>query len=284
MELVLALDGNLKDQFLVVVDGIVQHASRPVHLNVLCREHTEEDFARTARLFPTVSTTWYPCDAIDYGDILAMIPHITVSTMDRLLLPELLADVDRVLYHDIDALPVADLAELYDLDLQGRPLAARDSEASTMQSGYSNIFVPATLAGLAPGMGAELIRRETRRHPFDFVGFNAGIMLLDLARMRADDFCRRFLPYASSFGMHDQHILNVYAGQNRLPLAPAWNARPSQESVTDPKIVHWAGAQKPWDGGYVAYRTTWDDQEDRVRAREAALTTDDPPQRASAES
>lgn len=274
MEIVLALDGNLKDQFLVVVDGLVEHASRPIHLNVLVREHEEADFDRAAALFPTVSFTWWPCDEVTYGDIHAMIPHITVSTMDRLVLPELLTDVDRVVYHDIDALPVADIAELYETDLQGTAIAARDSEASSMQSGYTNIFNPASLKELAPGMGSELIRRETRRHRFDFVGFNAGIMVLDLARMRADNFCERFLPYANNFGMHDQHILNVYVGADRLSLAPGWNARPSQEDVVDPKIIHWAGGQKPWVDGYVSYQSSWRRHEDELRRREAEIPAD----------
>ena len=120
-------------------------------------------------------------------------------------------------------------------------------------------------------MGTELIRRETRRHPFDFVGFNAGIMVLDLARMRADRFCERFLPYAHAFGMHDQHILNVYVGADRVSLDPAWNARPSQETVVDPKIVHWAGGQKPWAEGYVSYKEAWHRHEVDLRRREADL-------------
>lgn len=273
MEIVLALDGNLKEQFLVVVDGLVEHASRPIHLNVLVREHEQADFDRAAALFPTVSFTWWPCDEVTYGDILAMVPHITISTMDRLVLPALLTDVDRVVYHDIDALPVADIADLFETDLQGHPLAARDAEASLLQSGYTNIFVPASLEGLAPGMGSELIRRETRRHPFDFVGFNAGIMVLDLARMRADDFCERFLPYANAFGMNDQHILNVYVGADRVSLDPAWNARPSQETVVDPKIVHWAGGQKPWAEGYVSYKDAWRRHEVALRQREADLVS-----------
>lgn len=273
MEIVLALDGNLKEQFLVVVDGLVEHASRPIHLNVLVREHEQADFDRAAALFPMVSFTWWPCDAVTYGDIHAMVPHITISTMDRLVLPALLTDVDRVVYHDIDALPVADVAELYETDLQGHPIAARDAEASALQSGYSNIFIPAGLAGLAPGMGSELIRRETRRHRFDFVGFNAGIMVLDLARMRADDFCRRFLPYAGSFGMNDQHILNVYVGADRLSLDGAWNARPSQEAVVDPKIIHWAGGQKPWAEGHVSYKSAWFRHVEELRRREADLAS-----------
>lgn len=277
MEIVLALDGNLKDQFLVVVDGMVKHASRPVHLNVLVRDHDRRDFRRAAALFPTISFSWFPCDKVTYGDIHAMIPHITVSTMDRLVLPELLTDVDRVVYHDIDALPVADIAELYETDLQGYPLAARDSEASSMRSGYNSIFQPAALKQLAPGMGSELIRRESARHTFDFVGFNAGIMVLDLARMRADDFCYRFLPYANNFGMHDQHILNVYVGANRAGLAPEWNARPSQEDVKNPKIIHWAGGQKPWVEGYVSYKDVWSRHIADLARREAAITSDAEP-------
>lgn len=270
MHVVLALDGNLKEQFLVVVDGLVEHASRPVHLHVLVREHEQADFDRAAALFPTVTFTWWPCDSVTYGEIHAMVPHITISTMDRLLLPELLVDVDRAVYVDIDALPMADLAELYETDLEGHPIGARDAEADKLQSGYTNIFVPAAFSGLAPGMGSELIRRETGRHPFDFVGFNAGVMVLDLARMRADRFCERFLPYAHNFGMHDQNIVNVYAGADRLSLDGAWNARPAQEDVVDPKIVHWAGGQKPWVDGYVSYKSAWYRHVDELARREAA--------------
>lgn len=272
MDVVLALDGNLKEQFLVVVDGLVEHATRPIHLHVLVREHEQADFDRAAALFPTVSFTWWPCDEVTYGEIHAMIAHITISTMDRLLLPELLTDVDRVVYFDIDALPVADLAELFETDLQGHAIAARDSEVSHLHSGYSNIFVPAAFTGLAPEMGSELIRRETRRHPFDFVGFNAGVMVLDLARMRADRFCERFLPYAHNFGMHDQNILNVFVGADRVSLDPAWNARPTQENVVDPKIVHWAGGQKPWAEGYVSYKESWYRHVDEIRQREARMS------------
>ena len=273
MAIVLALDGNLKEQFLVVVDGLVEHASRPIHLHVLVREHVQADFDRAAALFPTVSFTWWPCDEVTYGEIHAMVPHITISTMDRLVLPDLLTDVDRVLYIDIDALPVADVAELHETDLRGCAIAARDSETGLLHSGYTNVFAPAAHPGLAPGTGAELIRRETARHPFDFVGFNAGVMVLDLARMRADRFCERFLPYAHNFGMHDQHILNVYVGADRVGLDPAWNARPSQEEVVDPKIVHWAGGQKPWAEGYVSYKGAWDRHVEALRRREAALAS-----------
>ena len=270
LHVVLALDGNLKAQFRVVVDAMVRNTTRPLVLHVLCRDHDQTDIDALARLFPTITFDWLPCDAVQYGEIRSMIPHITVSTMDRLLLPEVLDDVPRVIYHDIDTLPLGDLAELDEADLEGHPLAGRDSEVSQMRSGYEAIFGPASRTGLDPEVAADLIRRETARHPFDFVGFNAGILVMDLDRMRADDFCRRFVPYASCFGMHDQQILNLYTGANRASLEPKWNARPTQETVVDPAIIHWAGARKPWTPDYVPLKELWTAQEAMLEERERA--------------
>jgi len=39
----LSLDGNYKHQLEVVLDSIVEHASRPVRAFVLCRDHTQQD-------------------------------------------------------------------------------------------------------------------------------------------------------------------------------------------------------------------------------------------------
>ena len=264
IDVVLALDGNLKEQFLVVVDSLCAGASRPLRLHVLCRDHTTADFDRVAALFGEIELDWLPCDSVDYGEIRSMLKHITISTMDRLLLPVLLPEVERVLYHDIDALPVADVVPLFETDLGGAPLGARDSEASLFASGFSNVYLPAKALSDQPERAFELIRRELARHPYDYVGFNAGVLVLDLARMRADDFCARFLPYASEYGMNDQHILNCYVGDDRARLAPEWNARPSQERVGPARIVHWAGGQKPWESGFIASQDVW-------RAAEADL-------------
>jgi hypothetical protein len=67
VDVALALDGNLKETMNVVVNAMVERCSRPLHLWVLCRDHTSDDFSRFAALFPEVSVTWLPCDEIDYG-------------------------------------------------------------------------------------------------------------------------------------------------------------------------------------------------------------------------
>ncbi|GAB2469498.1 glycosyltransferase [Jatrophihabitans fulvus] len=264
-----SLDGNLKQQFAVVLDSVVRHASRPIRAHVLCRDHDETDYRRMAELFPTVSFHWLPTDDVDYGPVIAMIKHITVATMDRLLLPELLPEVPRIVHHDLDALCLADLAELADTDLQGHPLAARTSpHPSYLHQFFAWIrYAPR----LAPERSREFIRRTHSRHRFDFDTFNAGVLVLDLDRMRADDFCRNFLPYVERFGQHDQGVLNIYAGPHRAELADVWNWHPRLEPAdtlsAKPKIAHWAGPMKPWRREWVNGNDLWKAAEKRLLDR-----------------
>jgi lipopolysaccharide biosynthesis glycosyltransferase len=263
----LALDGNLKEQLTVVVQAMVDNSSRPLHLWVLCRDHGPDDFARFGATFPEVRASWLPCDGVDYGPVRGMLRHITVSTMDRLLLPDLLPELDRIVYHDLDALPLGDVSELYDWDLRGLPLAARSSVAGDAVSGFDRIRRGARRVR-NPEAAYDLLHRMHARHAHDFRGFNAGILVLDLARMRADRFGREFLGFVERYGMNDQEVLNCYAGPHRAELPAQWNAWPAQEQVTDAKIIHWAGPVKPWQPAYVALREVWAEYEDRLRHRQ----------------
>ncbi|HEY9294473.1 MAG TPA: glycosyltransferase [Microlunatus sp.] len=129
INIAVGLDGNLRDQLATVICGMVDNTERPIRLHALTRDHGPDDHERLARLFPEVGFEWYACDGVEYGPVLRMLKHITVATMDRLLLPDLLAGVDRVIYHDIDALAVADLGALYDIELAGAPPGRRPRPA-----------------------------------------------------------------------------------------------------------------------------------------------------------
>jgi lipopolysaccharide biosynthesis glycosyltransferase len=265
-----ALDGNLKEEMEVVIGGMVRHSDRPLHVVALTRDHTSADHERLAGLFPEVTFEWIACDDIDYGPVLGMLSHITVSTMDRLLLPELLPDIERIVYHDIDALTVTDIADLYDVELEGAPLAARASVGHGVRSGLGNILRSGRRLSESPAAANEFYRAMYQRHPGDFPAFNAGILVLDLAVMRADGFTAAYVPYVEHYGLNDQEILNCYAGSTYRQVEPAWNNWPTQETVTDPKILHWAGHLKPWDRSrYVLQRERWEDGEAFVAARRA---------------
>jgi lipopolysaccharide biosynthesis glycosyltransferase len=255
LNLEFSLDGNFKHQLDVVLDSIEARASRPIRAFVLCRGHGAADFERMATLFPTVSFVWLPMDHVDYGPIAGMIRHITVATMDRLLLPDLLPEVDRILHHDLDAVCLSDLAPLYDIELGDSPIAARDQMHPNDGSGF--VSLTRSAHRLDAAAARELIVRTHTRHAFDFKIFNAGVMVLNLAQMRADDFCRQFLPYVERFGFNDQAVLNAYAGANRISLDAEWNTYPKFELIDGAKILHWLGPMKPWNDMYVQGRAQW---------------------------
>lgn len=267
----LALDRNLAEHLHVMAAAMVDNCTRPMHLWILYRDHDQADFARFAELFPEVTTTWLPCDAIDYGPVQGLLGHTTASTMDRLLLPELLHDLPRVVYADIDTLPVGDIAQLHDWDLDGAPLAARSAVGKReVTSGFGTIVSSATRLNDLPESSHDLMQRMCARFDYDFDAFNAGILVLDLERMRADDFCAAFLPFVERYGMNDQDVLNCYAGPHRAVLPPSWNAQPTKEIVTDPDIIHWTGAVKPWSEEYVLLQELWATYDERLRQRRLA--------------
>jgi lipopolysaccharide biosynthesis glycosyltransferase len=265
-----SVDENYKHQLDIVLDSVVERTSRPVRAFVLCRNLGEADYTRMARLFPTVSFVWLPTDNVQYGRIPGKIKWATIVTMDRTILPAVLDDVDRIIHFDLDAMCLSDLAELFDVDMQGTAIAAAD-EPQLNHSGGFNAF-----RGSArrvrhegkPELARELILRTHSVHRFDFNIFNAGIMVLDLAKMRADDFCGRYLAYVQRFGINGQAVLNFYVGGDRAKLDPTWNRLLRLEVGDTPKIAHWAGPFKPWrNHQYVRGRELWREQEVRFAAR-----------------
>ena len=88
--------------------------------------------------------------------------------------------------------------------------------------------------------------------------FNAGILVLDLDRMRADDFTAWSLHAAATYGLNDQDLLLAYVGGDRTELDPRWNSWPSMEVVDDPAVVHYVGAGKPWSPTITPGQEVWE--------------------------
>ncbi|MBQ4385445.1 MAG: glycosyltransferase family 8 protein [Kiritimatiellae bacterium] len=109
---------------------------------------------------------------------------------------------DRVLYLDGDTLVDGDLSSLFDFDLRGKPLA----------------FAPDCM----PSAYRSVISMSLNR-PY----FNAGVMLVDLARFRSSRVKSRFLRYLSmSRGVGvfpDQDIFNRFFFDEIVVLPPQYN-------------------------------------------------------------
>jgi lipopolysaccharide biosynthesis glycosyltransferase len=168
------------------------------------------------------------------------------ATWYRIFLPELLADVERVLYLDSDLLVLDSLVPLWTIDLAHHYVAA-----------VTNVFqIEHLWRPTALGLSS----------PLEY--FNAGVMLLNLDLMRRNGCSEALREYATEhaaeLGWRDQDAVNVVLGRRRLPLAPRWNCMNSfltlpwsayvfgvpafDEARGNPAIRHFEGpgSNKPW--------------------------------------
>ncbi len=263
-DIVLAFDQNLLWPAAVLVESLLANASGAIRLWVLGRGLPDAYQTWLGEAFPALPITFLPCDKITYGPSgrPRRIPlRITISTMDRLLLPAMLDDVDRVTYLDVDTLMLDDVCRLAAVDLEGRPIAARDSTV-TETSEWRR-------AGrhLAEAEATDLRRGMLLRHGHGSAALNAGVLVMDLERMRRDDFTATALARIEQYGLNDQDSMLAYVGPDRHVLDPRWNALPFLEDVRDPSLIHWASLGKPWEPESTYGQDRWRTYADRLRDR-----------------
>lgn len=129
----------------------------------------------------------------------------------RLFLPDLLLDVDRLIYLDADVLVRADLGGLWAEATGGAPVSAvRDYAYPTFATGLPHAV---TALGASP----------------DTPYFNTGVLLLDLAAWRRDLITERAIEYVRMHGdtirFADQDSLNAVAAGLVHELDPRWNVQ-----------------------------------------------------------
>ena len=183
--------------------------------------------------------------------------HFRPETYFRLLAPQLLPNVDKAIYLDSDLIVNADIAELYDYDVEGYKLGAtRDADTIGQIDGYDETVGPY----LADELGMD--------DPRDY--FQAGVLLMNLAELRRTITPEEFLRISTErmWRWLDQDVLNkvVNGAYVRIPMkwnylmdwqhlrrthiianAPADVREEYEEARRDPKIVHFAGPDnRPW--------------------------------------
>lgn len=173
--------------------------------------------------------------------------RMPVSTYYKLAVADTLpADVHKAIWLDCDLIVTADLASLWDVDLNGSHLsAAQDSIVPLVSSAF--------------GVAAYRVLGIPR----DAKYFNAGVMVLDLDRWRADGIPQQVLDYLRRFRdsvyFWDQEGLNAVLAGKWDELDPRWNSNASiprarramarkglVQANQQPWIIHWAGYLKPW--------------------------------------
>ncbi|MEM8705995.1 MAG: glycosyltransferase family 8 protein [Actinomycetota bacterium] len=175
-------------------------------------------------------------------------------------------DADRIVYLDADIVVADDVSPLLDVDLGGHALGAVQNLRAPFVSSTDGLTAWDFL-GLEPAA------------PY----FNAGVLVLDAARWRAEDLetasieMAHRLHDADLLPMADQDTLNALFADDWQRLDPRWNQHPLafedsghhhtlldadalQRLRDDPAIVHFIGRDKPWlASSRHPFRSVWRD-------------------------
>ena len=153
----------------------------------------------------------------------------------RILFAQLLPEtVDRLLYLDCDMLVRVAIEKLYDIEMQGFPLAAAPDHGGHSFMTRRDLIDPRGL--FDPAM----------RY------FNAGLLLIDMPAWRRMDILGRFEAAITDGTLnkiyYDQDFLNLTFRDNWLELHPFWNllSPVSAHRSLNPHILHYTGRRKPW--------------------------------------
>lgn len=182
--------------------------------------------------------------------------HFSIETYYRLVLPELLPDYHKILYLDCDLVVEEDIAALYNEEITGYMLAAaRDADTAGLYNGFE------------PKKKEYTDKVLRLKHPYEY--FQAGVLLFNLDAFRKAFTTKEILKFAAKekWQLLDQDVLNKlcegrvkyidmawnvmvdfgYVRINQIiRLAPQWLNKMYMEARKDPKVIHYAGPEKPW--------------------------------------
>ena len=158
----------------------------------------------------------------------------------RLFIPALFPQYDKAIYLDADLVVPGDISRLWEEDLEDKLVGA--------VADYS-------IQKIAPFM--QYIDRYVGVDHRQYV--NSGVLILNCKRLREEDLCGRFLHWAQTYALQtvapDQDYLNALCWEGIHYLDPRWNTMPSESlpGLTNPRIIHFNLASKPWLNEHAPY-------------------------------
>lgn len=233
LHIVTGSDNNYAAGVMVLIASAAFHNPEAIFTVLdmgIAEENRQRIDALRGRLGVTINRIEVDTDV--FSNLSVKRKHLTTSTYLRFLLPSLLPDEKRVLYMDCDMLVLGDLTPIWQVDLEGKPLAAVPCPSPG----------PLELAATKTSMGTYI---------------NAGLLVMDLDLWRKEDIVTKCLNLLQDTSQEllseDQSALNIVCTSNIKFLPAKYNI------YTDPKaykatadvpneavVLHYVVNSKPW--------------------------------------
>jgi hypothetical protein len=150
-----------------------------------------------------------------------------------------------------------DVAELAALDHGDHALAVPRRPSAADASGFGVIQAAAMRLEDCNRAASSLRRTLAQRHAYDFDSFRGDVLVLDLARLRADGFSAQALALVEDFGLDDVEALHYVFGPDHAVVPERWAYVPTRMALAEGGLIHWADDVKPWQLPLTPARDEW---------------------------
>lgn len=167
--------------------------------------------------------------------------YYSKTTYFRLFIPNLYPQYDKALYLDSDITILADIADLYNIDIGDNLVAGAPDDVIQKISVFAEYV-------------EKVVGVASYKHYF-----NAGVLLMNLDELRKFEFQEKFLYSLEKIKFsvaQDQDYLNrLCKGRVKL-IDKGWNRMPMEDDIKieDVKLIHYNLAYKPWHFEDILYK------------------------------
>jgi len=184
---------------------------------------------------------------VKFANYASPLKHVSEVCLDRVLVEKIdfgTRDVNRIIYLDLDIAVIGNLVPLLHLDSGTKGVIAKTSIIQNVMNSWLNKY--------------DLLDSTQKIHAPRYTfskSFNAGVMVIDLDKIRKNkmyDFCTSLY---SKFGLNDQILLNFYCQGQYKELPARYNIfvgqddknfTPLQDLPDSATAYHFVGSHKPW--------------------------------------
>ncbi|MCL1947924.1 MAG: glycosyltransferase family 8 protein [Chitinivibrionia bacterium] len=235
----------------VMAQSIMENAQkgRKYDFYILHRDiknETMEKLQKQVNLFPDFSLNFVDMSPYvkDYDFFVSR--HVTAETYFRLFIPYIFPDLEKVIYLDGDMVCLADISQLFDIDISDCLIGGAYDPALHLH------YTPKRKRNKKWAKISEILLNM--EHPEKYI--NAGMLLINCKKFREIYALQDVLDktFSRKWHIHDQDVINVLAKDKTFHIHKSWNYFIPEEGAKylpqnllnefldaqkNPKIIHY---------------------------------------------
>lgn len=200
--------------------------------------------------YPNFSIEYIPVDPDDFSDMIPPISgYITLDTYFRYIIPDVVPDLKKAIYLDVDTIVQGDIAELYNIPLDDCYVGGANHPKE-----YWDRFP----------LFYEIVSNLKLDNPYFYV--NGGVLVFNCEKCRKDNIGNLLMEktrqYKEKIKWADQDIMNLVLQGKIKELPWQFNTlldllRKYKYPKEEAKIIHYNGPKKPWNCNMFADDLFW---------------------------